>query len=289
MKSFVAALLFSTCAVPLHAAPFGGGNDDCATATVLAAGTHTGFHLSDHWHFVPFVPEGAWTTDEDWYLITVQPGDQLTVQMNISGVVGQYWIVNEGLLEAHPASCTDPVVPAVYSGSVINATNAPKDYLLQLYAISALEHGDLDLDYDLVVQTTPVLVQSYCPGAPNSLGLSSTLTMQGSPSVSAGQLRFTASNVNAFTPAQLFKGSTQVQVPFGDGVRCAGGAIHRLVRHNSTPYGYWRGDVQYGLLPPAAAILPGSTWSFQLLYRDLNGPLNTGFNLSSAVSITFLP
>jgi hypothetical protein len=289
VKLFIASLVGVVCAAPLRAAPPGGGNDDCSTATVLTAGTHTGFHLSDHWYWEMFTHNVLWNTDFDWYRFTVQPGQQLTVQMNITAVVGQIGFSSHDLMEAHPVSCTDPVVPAVTNWSVINSTAAPKDYLLLLFAWSGLTQSDLDLDYDLVVTTAPVLVQSYCPGAINSLGLSSTLTMQGSPSISAGALSFTASNVNPFTPAQLFKGSAQVQVPFGDGVRCVGGAIHRLVRHNSTPWGYWSGAVQYGLLPPAAAILPGSTWNFQVLYRDLNGPLNTGFNLSSAVSVTFAP
>ena len=283
MKLSITSLIVLLFAAPLRAMPLGTGNDDCTSATVLTAGTHTGFQLSDRWVSI------QWFTDWDWYRFTVQPGESLTVQMNITGQSGQIGFLNRDLFEAHPTSCTDPAVPPTFGWSVINATGAPKDYLLFLFAWSAIPERDLHLDYDLVVQTAPVMAQSYCPGAINSLGLSSTLTVQGSPSVSAGHLVFTASNVNAFTPAQFFKGDAQVQIPFGDGMRCVGGTLHRLKRHNASPWGYWWGEVQYGLLPPAATILPGSTWNFQLLYRDLNGPLNTGFNLSSALSITFQP
>jgi hypothetical protein len=37
------------------------------------------------------------------------------------------------------------------------------------------------------------------------------------------------------------------------------------------------------------ALVPGSTWNFQFWYRDSKGPLQSGFNLSDALTATFCP
>ena len=36
-------------------------------------------------------------------------------------------------------------------------------------------------------------------------------------------------------------------------------------------------------------ILAGSTWYFQVWYRDPAGPLGNGYNLSSSLGISFCP
>jgi hypothetical protein len=161
--------------------------------------------------------------------------------------------------------------------------------LLSLSAISALTQGDLDLDYDLVVQFTPGTVTDYCPGAINSLGVACPLEVLGAPSIGAAQFSFFARNVHPMTPAQIFCGTTQAHVPFGDGLRCAGGSVRRLNVHAASATGTWVWSPSHATLLALPFLAPGSVWNFQVLYRDMNGPLNTGFNLSSAVNITVLP
>ena len=54
--------------------------------------------------------------------------------------------------------------------------------------------------------------------------------------------------------------------------------------------GFVSKSVDYSTPPaPAGQITVGSTWNFQLWFRDPMGPGGTGFNLSSAVSVTFTP
>ena len=45
--------------------------------------------------------------------------------------------------------------------------------------------------------------------------------------------------------------------------------------------------VDYAALPAGGAISAGSTWYFQLMYRDPLGPGGSGFNLTDGVRIPF--
>ena len=74
-------------------------------------------------------------------------------------------------------------------------------------------------------------------------------------------------------------------VPFGDGLRCAGGDLKRLGVRQSNAQGAatWGPNLN-------ATWSAGDTRHFQTWYRDpLAGPCGTGFNLSHAVSVTFAP
>lgn len=294
MKTWIASLLALLVAGPSSSSAFAGsGNDTCATATVLTAGTHAGFHLSDHWYFDPISHVVMWNTDFDLYRITVPPGDQLTVQMNITHVDGAYDSLQNMLWETDATTCPDPMIPSLSHWSVVNAGSVAKDYLLGTSALSALPQMNMDLDYDLVVQLTPGTVAEYCPGAVNSLGVSSHLHMLEVPSLSVPAWWFYATGMHGGTPGQLFCGTTHVQVPFGDGMRCVGGAVRRLELANTLPStplaGSWGWVPDHAALMALLSLAPGTTYDFQLLYRDLNGPLNTGFNLSNALEVTFLP
>jgi hypothetical protein len=85
-----------------------------------------------------------------------------------------------------------------------------------------------------------------------------------------------------------------VSVPLGDGLRCVGSPFYRFGSFNSGPTGTSvKGPGIIGSscssLPPGGCIAPGSTWNFQVWYRDGLGPCGTGTNLSNAESVTFTP
>lgn len=134
---------------------------------------------------------------------------------------------------------------------------------------------------------------TYCVGAPNSAGPGAAIAFSGGTSVALNDFTLTASGCPANVNAYFIYGSTQVQLPLGDGFRCVGGSIFRLRPAQSTGAGGVVARLVDFTQPPAGSgpglIAPGSTWNFQLYYRDVGGPLGTGFNLSNALSVGFCP
>ncbi|HVS11243.1 MAG TPA: hypothetical protein VMS76_15345, partial [Planctomycetota bacterium] len=88
-------------------------------------------------------------------------------------------------------------------------------------------------------------------------------------------------------------GARAVQTPFGDGWKCVGTGgvgIFRLpvLKTAASGTASWKLDVN-APPSPAGAITAGSTWHFQFWYRDVGGPVGSGFNLSDALTATFCP
>jgi hypothetical protein len=75
-----------------------------------------------------------------------------------------------------------------------------------------------------------------------------------------------------------------VQVAFGNGFRCVGGAVLRLGQHATNPSGVATVAINFGAVPTPITV--GSTWKFQYWYRNpaAGGAL---FNLSNGLSVTF--
>lgn len=140
---------------------------------------------------------------------------------------------------------------------------------------------------------SPCVATSYCSVAPNSVGAGARLSALGSTSVGANELRLRATGCTPSQHGLFFYGPNATQVPFGDGFLCVSGGAHRL---NPPSAASSQGELERALdfgAPPMArgpgAVLPGSTWRFQLWYRDPTGPGGTGFNLSDALAIRFCP
>jgi len=134
----------------------------------------------------------------------------------------------------------------------------------------------------------------YCEGAPNSGGVGgggAILDGTGSSSIARNDLALEVSGAPPNKFGIFFYGVNAVQVPFGDGFRCVGGMIFRANPLVSTDgVGFVRKQIDYSIPPnPAGQISAGSTWRFQLWFRDPPGPGGTGFNLSSAVAVSFTP
>jgi len=134
------------------------------------------------------------------------------------------------------------------------------------------------------------LTESYCVTSPSSAGPGAVMGSTGSTRVSAADFRLT---VRGGVPAQFgvfFYGDAQVQVPFGNGFRCVGGAqVFRLLPV-ATLDALGNADhlVDFDSPGVSAQITPGTTWNFQFWYRD---PLGGGsfFNLSDGLQATFSP
>lgn len=135
----------------------------------------------------------------------------------------------------------------------------------------------------------------YCEGAPNSAGPGARIASNGNTSVTGNAFVLSASGVVPDQPGLFYYGPNQVQIPFGEGLRCVDGAgvgTFRLTPPlTSDAAGLALRAVDFHQAPAnsgAGAVLPGALWNFQLWYRDpLGGP--AGFNLSDGLAVRFVP
>lgn len=137
----------------------------------------------------------------------------------------------------------------------------------------------------------------FCSTASNSVGSGSLISSQGSISIAANEFTLHSAGSPANKFGMFFYGPFEAQYPFGDGYVCVapGGGIG-LQRLKPPIVTDSNGDASQWLnftANPADAgpgeILAGSTWCFQLWYRDPNGPGGTGFNFSDGLKASFLP
>lgn len=128
-------------------------------------------------------------------------------------------------------------------------------------------------------------------GCANSFAPGARLTTFGTNSTSIDNLGFLASGLIPGQGALLFSGTTPVAggtgVPFGDGLRCAGGAVRRLKVRAASELG----EASWG---PGYAVgqgwTSGDTRFFQVWYRDpIASPCLQAFNLTNGVEVTFAP
>ena len=135
-------------------------------------------------------------------------------------------------------------------------------------------------------------VEHHCPASPHSGGVAARLDARGSLGLAANDLELAVFDGPASQLGLMIYGPDAVQVPFGNGFRCVGGGVVRLLPG-------FKLDAQGSMVraldftqPPLSAgagqVLTGSTWSFQAWFRDAPaGPGATDF--SDAVRLTFQP
>jgi len=106
-------------------------------------------------------------------------------------------------------------------------------------------------------------------------------------------LVLSASTMTANTTVLFFQGTTQVQVVFGDGIRCSGGTVIRLGQRAVPVSGALAFGHNVGTDPDvslAGFVTPGTTYTYQAWYRNAAGycTANT-YNLSNGLSMTWQP
>lgn len=136
-------------------------------------------------------------------------------------------------------------------------------------------------------------VDNYCTATANSSGNPAAISSNGTPSLGDNDFDLLGRNLPGGVFGLFFYGPTQVQVAFGDGFRCVGGMTFRvppLAQADAL------GNVVRMLdlnAPPVNSgpgmITSGSSWNFQLWFRDPMGPGGTGFNLTDGLSVVFCP
>ena len=130
-------------------------------------------------------------------------------------------------------------------------------------------------------------------GCANSTGAGALLASAGSTSVASDDLVFTVSNVPANQFGVVYMGGSQIELPFGDGLRCVGAGSQGVIRFpvtNAGPGGQLVVGPGLGaLLGGGSPLVAGSAWNFQGWYRDPAGPCASTFNLSNAIAAVFVP
>jgi outer membrane protein assembly factor BamB len=127
---------------------------------------------------------------------------------------------------------------------------------------------------------------SYCTSSANSTGAASSVGAFGSASLGLENLELHASAAPVGQPGLFFVGPLAVNIPFGEGTRCVGGGLVRLLKATYETNGEFVTQVDFERYGSALAGM--STAHFQCWYRDPAGG-GTGFNLSDGVMISFVP
>ncbi len=256
-------------------------NDDCANAAPIGNGNYPGLFVSK--------------VDIDWYEIPVP--DTATVTIDV--------------LFSHAAGDIDIFLYEVCGGNVVaNSGSANDDEqivhqnttgCLQFYKLR-VEHYLPDQNSECNTYTMNIVGSgtggptcnigtNYCSSFPNSTGQAAVMSASGSAGVAANNLVLKGSPTPD-QPGLFFYSAGQTNggsgLPFGNGLRCAGNAgnpIFRLpvVNGSNNKHAF---AVDYNNLPLGGDIVPGSTFHFQLWFRD---PMGGGalFDLSDGYSILF--
>jgi hypothetical protein len=135
------------------------------------------------------------------------------------------------------------------------------------------------------------LGQTVCVGQPNSTGTIATLAAYGSRHAHIGVVDFVSEWLPPFAPALLIAGDQPgfTTNPGGSAGHLCLGNVVRLTTGNGPAQflGYWSGSVELPDpgQPGGFAVTSGSTWRFQLWYRQPGSPPSSNF--SSAVEVQF--
>jgi hypothetical protein len=130
----------------------------------------------------------------------------------------------------------------------------------------------------------------FCSALPNAVSVDGTrLTATGSTSVAANDLVLSAGPMQPAKPGVFIYGSAQnnggLGSPFGDGLLCVGGGIVRI----ATVVSNGSGVMSHAVDHPTSLIAAGDKLHFQTWFRDQGGPGGSGFNLSDALTLVFVP
>jgi hypothetical protein len=135
---------------------------------------------------------------------------------------------------------------------------------------------------------------TYCEALPNSsYATGAAISYVGSPSLSDANLDLVVNWAVKNSVGLFLYGPAQQQTPFGNGYLCVGAGGVGVFRLQPFVTGISHGGISLDFSQPPLSggpgmITPGSTWNFQAWYRDTPAG-GAGFNLSNALSATFVP
>ena len=131
-----------------------------------------------------------------------------------------------------------------------------------------------------------------CTAGLNSTGTGARIHLIGTHNHSRHTLTAIATSLPPATLSMPIFGVNPFDAPFGDGRLCVSPFAPGLTRAPvtlSTSLGSTRTAFDFTTPGLGAAFGPGTTWYFQVLYRDPTGPGGSGFNGTDGVFISFEP
>ena len=132
-----------------------------------------------------------------------------------------------------------------------------------------------------------------CAGCANSGGTGATLSVAGTPSLTADSIVLTADGLISNLPCLFFSGTNQVNtgngVAFGDGLRCAGNAAVRIEVSAADVNGSCSSSVEVSTNGQAYGntLSAGEVVNYQCWYRDNTGVCGNSHNLTNGLTLTW--
>lgn len=244
-------------------------------------------------------PVNSLAVDESHLFLGSSDGSLYRVDL-ASGAVDASFFVGGDLsgMVAHGADLLigDSAARVVRVHRASGALKGSFDAMFSVGALAVLAQNEVGTPYCYAVGC-PCGNDGGDGGCVNSTGFGGRLVGSGSASVSADDLRIDAFQLPLGRAGRFYMASQLVQTPLGDGLLCAGSGGYGLFRFPARDTGA-AGVVSLdaGLasfaaanLPPAAQILPGATWNFQVWFRDGSGPCGSGVNTTNALMVAFTP
>ncbi len=155
--------------------------------------------------------------------------------------------------------------------------------------------GDQDLDLALLDEIADEIVlwentcpaSNFCTATANSSGLPATVNFTGSCSVAENDLTLHVGPMPDSLGFFFYGQSAMPAQPIGNGGRCRASPGYRSPSSCASG-GILSADFDLASPPVAAAtVLPGSTWRFQLVFRDTAAG-GAFFNFSDGLELSFL-
>jgi hypothetical protein len=145
--------------------------------------------------------------------------------------------------------------------------------------------NSLDLDGNGIPDECPCGATSECQTSPNSAGPGATLSALGGASLAANDLTLLGAGLPAGALAHVVSGQQAGVAPLGSGLRCIAGSVLRLPGVLSADAaGALQVPLDMEAAPLGGLVTAGSTWRFQLWYRD-----GAALNTSDALAVVFCP
>ena len=239
--------------------------------------------------------------------LTIQLGDTVrwVHSMGIHPVTeGTDGTVNGNEAFHGPLDTANPVFEVTFDAAFLAANPRPGD----VYDYFCAPHFAFGMTGSVTVQTEPGV--AYCEGTAAACpcgnggaagrGCANGFAAQGALLSGSGQASVSGAGNPLFLvgaglvpnqPGLYFQGDNQVAggagVPFGDGLRCAGGGVVRLQVLAADAGGVSSTSVD---LAAAGGVSAGQTTRYQIWYRDpQTSPCGNGFNLSNGYEVVWQP